>query len=126
MPRTVIFAGGAFTAIESGPSFDGPLIENLLLQIGVAILPRDFAPRWSGAAFTFSLVGGPVPGMALSAAGVLTGTPTTLGTTAGLVVRANDGTNNFDSNLFSIQVVLTLPQVQRAGFIANFGRMMVR
>lgn len=126
MPRTVIFAGGAYITLNSGPSFDGPLIENLMLVQGVAIFPRDYAPRWSGGVFTFSLVGGPVPGMALSAAGVLSGTPTTLGTTAGLIVRANDGTNNFDSNAFSIQIVLTLPDIQRAGFIANFARMMTR
>lgn len=126
MPRTVIFAGGAWIALEDGPAFDGPLLENMMLLEDVAIFPRDFSGRFSGAAFTFTLVGGPVPGLSLSAAGVLTGTPTDLGTTAGLIVRANDGVGDFDSNEFSIHVVDSLPDIQRAGFVANAGRMMAR
>lgn len=127
MARKVIFAGGAFSTIEDGAAFAGPVIETLLLAQNVVIFPRDYAARFSGPGLTFTLIGGPVPGLALSAAGVLTGTPTTIGTTAGLLIRATDGTTTVDSNAFSIQVVVSLPNNRPPPqFMANVGRMMLR
>lgn len=109
MPK-YIWAAGAFTKIAdaaSVPTFVGPTISDIVLLLNQAMSPRDFSARFSATLpLTFSLIGGAITGLTLSAAGVLTGTPTVLGTYTLRSVRAADGTNpNADSNTFTIMVV---------------------
>lgn len=93
---------------NSGPVFDGPNIANLELVIDEAMTPRDYSGRFSDAdedELTFEIVGTLPTGLDLSTAGVLSGTPTELGTTSSLEIRASDGTDTADSNSFSIEII---------------------
>ena len=92
------------TAANAAPSFVGPAIANLTLYQDVPA-SLSLAGRFTDQdAMTFSLIGTPPAGISLSSAGVLSGTPTTLETAAGLLVRASDGSLTADSNTFSIAI----------------------
>lgn len=85
--------------------FVGPTIEDLVLVIDREIVARDFSQLFtSPLPLTFSVVGVLPTGLSLSSAGVLTGTPTVLGTTASLEIRADDSSTTVDSNSFSITI----------------------
>lgn len=115
---TGIWEGWEAVEVDSGnmaPSFDGPDITDLTFIQNVAISPRDFSDRFSDTdSLTFSVVGTLPDGLTLSSAGVLTGTPTTLGTTSSLEIRADDGTDTTDSNSFSINII-EAPEVSGNG-----------
>lgn len=106
------------------PTFIGPDIASFGLVLGLVMSARDYSSRFDAAnPLTFSVVGTLPTGLSLSAAGVLTGTPTALGTTSGLIIRASDGINpDADSNAFSI-IVQNPGPVQRhsLGFRLGFG-----
>jgi hypothetical protein len=98
------------TLANSAPVFSGPTISNIQLAQNVAMTARDFSGRFTDAdALTFTSVGTLPTGLTLSSAGVLSGTPTTLGTTSSLEIRASDGSLTVDSNSYSIEVVEVLP-----------------
>lgn len=102
---TSSFDTGSFDLAAGAPAFTGSDITTLSLTVNVAMSPRDYSPKFTAAgAMTYTLIGGPVTGLSLSSAGVLSGTPTVLGTTIGLKVRASDGTDTADSNTFAIVV----------------------
>jgi hypothetical protein len=93
------------THANQAPAFDGPSISNLTLTVNVAMNSRDYSSRFSDIeSLTFTIVGTLPTGLSLSGAGVLSGTPTVLGTTTSLEVRASDGSLTQDSNSFSITV----------------------
>lgn len=101
---------GRFVAHPSGAAvvFSGT-IPGLTLVQNVAMDPVDLSEYFRGydTPFAFTSVGTALPtGLALSGAGVLSGTPTTVAVTAGVQVRATDatGADVANSNLFSITV----------------------
>jgi hypothetical protein len=98
----------ATTGANVAPAFAGPSIDNFTIYEDVAMTPRDFSARFTDAnsdPLTFTAQGTALPaGLSLSAAGVLSGTPTTSAVTTGVIVRASDGTATQDSNAFNITV----------------------
>lgn len=92
------------------PLFLGPSISDFSLAQGAAMTPRNYAPRFTeleSQALTFTAIGAWPPGLSLSAAGELTGTPTTLGAYGPLQVRATDtDTDATDSNEFVITIAV--------------------
>lgn len=93
--------------LSDGPVFIGPSIASFSLQIDVAMSPRDFSTRFAGTSLTFAIVGTLPDGLSLSSAGVLSGTPTTLGTATALKIRATDGAAaTEDSNEFNITITV--------------------
>jgi hypothetical protein len=91
--------------VSDEPIFTGPGISDLTLLVNEAMSPRDYSGRFFDTdSLTFSIVGVLPTGLSLSSDGILSGTPTVLGTTAGLVIQASDGTDTVDSNAFSITI----------------------
>lgn len=88
------------------PVFIGPSLNNLNFIQNVAIGPIDLSVYFRGGqpSLTYSMVGSLPAGLSLSGAGVLSGTPTVLGTTAGLQVSASNGAQSAQSNAFSITI----------------------
>lgn len=85
-------------------------VPNKELTQNEAMTPYDFSQHFNGdfTPFTYALHAGTLPtGLSLDAnTGVLSGTPTTLGTQTGIVIRATDAeTNTADTNTFDIAVV---------------------
>jgi hypothetical protein len=69
-------------------------------------VPRNFASLFSDLdPLTFTAIGSLPTGLSLSSAGVLSGTPTTVGTSSSIEIRASDGTLTQDSNSFDIDIV---------------------
>lgn len=94
-------------AANTSPSFTGPNIDNISGTEGVALTPVDVSAKFfdSESGLTFSTVGSWPAGVTVSSAGVISGTPTTAGTYAGLQVRATDTESlTADSNTFTITV----------------------
>jgi hypothetical protein len=88
------------------PTFVGPTISNVTVYRLVAMGSIDFSSRFTDdGAMTFAFVGTPPAGLSLSSAGVLSGTPTTLGATTGLSIRCTAGADTVDSNTFTITVI---------------------
>lgn len=106
MPKIIGFAGGAFINVDQGSlAFIGPAIGNLTLTVDVEMTPRDFSLRFGAEnPVTFSVVGELPDGLTLSEEGVLSGTPTVVGTTIGLRIEADDGESTVQSNAFAITV----------------------
>lgn len=88
------------------PVFIGPNISNMNFVQNVAISPQDLSVYFRGGqpTLTYSMIGSLPTGLSLSGAGILSGTPTVLGTTAGLQVQATNGAQNAQSNAFSITI----------------------
>ena len=84
---------GAILLVSSGnaaPTFPGPSIGAQSGTVGLAV-SNSVASKFSDSdALTFSAIGSWPPGLTVSSAGVITGTPTTAGTYASLSVRATD------------------------------------
>jgi hypothetical protein len=85
-------------------------------------LELDNALTWSNGANVakYAIGAGSVPGLSLSSAGLLTGTPTNNGTTTDLFVRATagDGTN-VDSSVFQITITDPPLPVTFTGFLSD-------
>lgn len=95
----------AFQQDAAVATFGGPNITDFALAKSVAI-SRNYAGRFSGPGLTFSSTGTLPPGLSVSAAGVLTGTPTTVGVYTGIRIVATDsGSNTAQSNAFTITVI---------------------
>ncbi len=96
-------SGGGGPAL---PDFVGPNIDDIALRVDAAMTPVSYAGRFTAPnPLTYAITGGSLPpGLALSASGVLSGTPTVVGIYTGIVVHATDGTDTADSNAFSITV----------------------
>lgn len=91
---------------NAAPTFTGPNIGNLTGAVGVALSANDVHAKFSdGDALTFSAVGSWPPGVTVSSAGVISGTPTTAGTYSSIKVRATDTiAQTVDSDTFSFTV----------------------
>lgn len=91
---------------NAAPTFTGPNIGNLTGAVGVALSANDVHAKFSdGDALTFSAVGSWPPGVTVSSAGVISGTPTTAGTYSSLKVRATDTiAQTVDSDTFSFTI----------------------
>lgn len=102
LPSGKLFLAGA---VNSPPTFPGPNIGAQSGTVGVAI-SSSVASKFSDAdALTFSALGSWPPGVTVSSAGVITGTPTTAGTYAGLSVRATDtAAQTVDSDTFTFTI----------------------
>ena len=102
LPSGKLFLAGA---VNSPPTFPGPNIGAQSGTVGVAI-SSSVASKFSHAdALTFSALGSWPPGVTVSSAGVITGTPTTAGTYAGLSVRATDtAAQTVDSDTFTFTI----------------------
>lgn len=92
------------TVGDQPATFVGPNIATLTLTLNKVMTARNFAPRFeSDLAMTFTVVGTLPVGLSLSSAGVLSGTPTVLGTSFPVVIRATDeNLDTADSNAFAI------------------------
>jgi hypothetical protein len=98
-------------------TFIGPNIATLTLTVDQAMSPRNFAPRFqSDLALTFTINGTLPTGLSLSSAGVLSGTPTQIGTFFPISITAEDeNTDTADSNDFAIVVLATAPGFSSVG-----------
>lgn len=87
---------------NAAPTFTGPNIGNQTGTVGTPI-SASVASKFSDTdALTFSAVGSWPPGVTVSSAGVISGTPTTAGTYSTLSVRATDtAAQTVDSDVFS-------------------------
>lgn len=112
-------SSGQFTtaAPNAQPTFDGPSIPDAGTKKGQALTPLDVSGRYTDdGALTFSPVGTWPAGVTVSSAGVISGTPTQVGTFAGLAVRATDtGSQTVDSNSFTITVSQAVINLGAAG-----------
>ena len=99
--------GGATS--NAAPTFPGPNIGNQTGTVGAALSNNNVASKFSDSdALTFSAVGSWPPGVIVSSAGVISGTPTTAGTYASLKVRATDtAAQTVDSDTFSFTISAT-------------------
>ena len=95
--------------VNEAPTFNGPDISVPGLVVGVAMSSINaallFADPDAGDTGTYSAVGTWPAGVTVNSAGLISGTPTTPGTSSSLRVRRTDGgALTADSNLFSITV----------------------
>lgn len=102
-------ADNTFALIASAnaaPTFSGPNIGNQTGAVGTALTSNDVSAKFSDTdALTFSAVGTWPPGVTVSSAGVISGTPTTAGTYSGLSVRATDtAAQTVDSDTFTFTI----------------------
>ncbi len=97
---------GSSGVSNAAPTFIGPNIGDQTGTVGVALTPLDVSSKFSDTdALTFSPVGTWPDGVTVSSAGVVSGTPTTDGTYAGLAVRATDTAGQpIDSDTFSFTI----------------------
>ena len=107
---TVTILAGAVAPVFSGT------VPNQVWQLGVPAT-LDIRPYFTGTSPSYTLTGGTLPdGMTLSLSGIISGTPTTEETQAGLIVTAtnsagSDVTNAFQALVWeSMQQILTIPQ----------------
>ena len=101
-PWQVYGAGGG----NAAPTFIGPNIGAQSGTVGTALSANDVHAKFSDTdALTFSAVGSWPPGVTVSSAGVISGTPTTAGTYSGLAVRATDtAAQTVDSDTFTFTI----------------------
>lgn len=97
----IILNGGA---VYGPVTFDGPDISVPELERGNLMAPIDVAPKYSGTIDTWEKIGAWPPGVDLTAAGVIQGTPTLNGLYSGLKVKASNPEYSALSNVFSILV----------------------
>lgn len=106
------------------PTFTGPNIGNQTGTVGTALSSNTISDSFSdGDALTFSAIGSWPPGVTVSSAGIISGTPTTAGTYASLQVRATDtAAQTVDSDTFSFTIsaaavngTITIPAVRDWG-----------
>jgi len=101
-PYAVLDVGGS----NAQPTFPGPNIGNQIGIVGVALSVNDVSSKFSDTdALTFSAIGTWPPGVTVSSAGVISGTPVTAGVYSGLAVRATDTASQpIDSDTFSFTI----------------------
>lgn len=99
-------AFGLVSASNAAPTFTGSNIGNQSGYVGVALSNNDVSGKFTDTdALTFSAVGSWPPGVTVSSAGVIGGTPTTAGTYGTLKVRATDtAAQTVDSDTFSFTI----------------------
>jgi hypothetical protein len=87
------------------PVFSGP-IPNQDWVVGVPITPLNIASYFTGTApITYARIAGTWPdGISMDTAGLVTGTPTTVETETGLVVRGTNVVGSDDTNAFQADV----------------------
>ena len=97
---------GQLYSSNATPSFTGPNIGNQTGTVGTSLTSNNIASKFSDTdALTFSAVGSWPPGVTVSSAGVISGTPTAAGTYASLKVRATDtAAQTVDSDTFSFTI----------------------
>jgi hypothetical protein len=108
--------------VNEAPTFSGPDISVPGLVVGVAMSSINAALRFadpdSGDTGTYSAVGTWPAGVTVNSAGLISGTPTTPGTSSSLRVRRTDvGALTADSNLFSITVSAAATPVAFSGTV---------
>ncbi len=109
---------------NAAPTFIGPNIGNQTGTVGTPLSSYTVSDSFSdGDALTFSAIGSWPPGITVSSAGIISGTPTTAGTYETLKVRATDtAANTVDSDTFSFTIAavavdgtITIPAVRDWG-----------
>jgi hypothetical protein len=99
---TITQAGAACTPIALSPS----TLANATLGVPMSV---TFTPSGGTAPFTFSVASGTLPaGLTLSAAGVLSGTPTAAGT-SNFSVRVTEAGGCFSDVAYSLTVLIPAP-----------------
>lgn len=103
-----VLPDGGILLVGSGnaaPTFPGPNIGAQSGTVGLSV-SNSVASKFSDSdALTFSAIGSWPPGLSVSSAGVITGTPTTAGTYASLSVRATDTiAQTVDSDTFTYTI----------------------
>ena len=101
--------GAGQRAANAGPvpSSANGLLPDLMIETAVALTPRDLSVDFFGPGLSFALApsSATLPsGLSLSAAGVLSGTPSTQTGPLTIVVRGSNG-NGFADSAFSLHVV---------------------
>lgn len=87
------------------------------MQVGTAVSASFVGSGGGGAPYTFAVTGGTLPaGLTLSAAGALTGTPTTAGPFS-FTVTLNDGVGNSTSQTVTGTVAVPVPTMPQWGFL---------
>lgn len=128
-PQAVVFNASAsvsqscsitLTNLNEAPTFSGPDISVPGLVVGTPMASINAALRFadpdSGDTGTYSAVGTWPAGITVSSAGLISGTPSAVGTSSSLRVRRTDvGGLTADSNLFSIAVSATSTPVSFSG-----------
>lgn len=102
----------AIAATNTAPLFNGPNIGAQSGTVSTALTALDVSSRYSDAegALTFSAVGTWPAGVAVSSAGVISGTPTAAGSYTTLTVRATDvGGLTVSSDSFTFTVAAAPP-----------------
>ena len=91
---------------NAAPTFPGPNIGNQTGTVGTALSANTVSDSFSDTdALTFSAIGTWPPGVTVSSAGIISGTPTTAGTYSTLQVRATDtAAQTVDSDVFSFTI----------------------
>ena len=94
------------SAANAAPTFPGPNIGNQTGTVGTALSANTVSDSFSDSdALTFSPIGSWPPGVTVSSAGIISGTPTTAGTYSTLQVRATDtAAQTVDSDVFSFTI----------------------
>jgi hypothetical protein len=108
--------------VNEAPSFVGPDISVPTLVVNSSMTPISVVSRFSdpdsGDSGTYSAVGTWPAGVTVSSAGVISGAPTTVGTSSNLRVRRTDvGSLTADSNLFGITVSSSSSPVSFSGTV---------
>lgn len=112
------------SAANAAPTFPGPSVTDMTLGLGAAMSPVNVASKFSDTdALTFSAVGSWPPGLAVSSAGVISGTPTSAGAYTSLKVRATDtAAQTVDSNTFTITISASAGTLNFQATGMEFGR----
>lgn len=93
----------------SPPVFSGT-ISNLVGAVSTAFT-LNISSHWTNTPTSYAVTTGTLPaGMALSSSGVLSGTPTTAGNSAGLIITATNSAGNDVSNAFSWNITADVTQ----------------
>jgi hypothetical protein len=100
------FSADTIGAANPAPTFPGPNIGAQSGAVGAALTSNDVSSKFYDTdALTFSAVGSWPPGVTISTAGVISGTPTTAGTYSSLKVRATDtAAQTVDSDTFTFTI----------------------
>lgn len=112
---------GSFNIVVNprAPLFYGPLANIGPLAGGIAMTLVDVSGEFATYINTYAFVGAVPAGISIDNSGVISGTPTTYGTFAGIKVRATNATGSIDSNTFTITASAEAPTFP--GNIANVG-----
>lgn len=112
------------SAANAPPTFPGPSITDMTLGMSVAMSPVNVSSKFNDTdALTFSAVGSWPPGLSVSSAGVISGTPTSAGAYTNLKVRATDtASQTVDSNTFTITISASAGTLNFQAAGMEFGR----